>query len=86
MEMENMSKTSYNQNYLNKINNNLITNNADQIQSEIQMHMNKTNYNQGFLNKNKGEWPGLVPCKFPNSKKIVERPNTTGDYYLSIII
>ena len=46
--------------------------------------MNKTCLNDGIKNKNKGEWPGLHPCKWPTSKKIIDRPNTSDDYYSSI--
>jgi hypothetical protein len=85
--MDQMSKTCYNQSYLKNINddnNNNINNNYKKYTEKIQM--NKTSYNQSYLNKDKGEWPGLIPCKFPTTKKIIERPNTTEDYYLSIII
>lgn len=45
--------------------------------------MSITNYNGVF--KDKGEWPGLVPCKWTTSKKIIDRPKTSEDYYSSII-
>jgi len=48
--------------------------------------MSKTCYKDNLINTNKGEWPGLVPCKFPSSKKILDRPNTSEDYYSSITI
>lgn len=45
--------------------------------------MSKTCFENGIQNKRGGEWPGSIPCKWPTSKKILDRPNTSEDYYSS---
>ena len=47
--------------------------------------MSNTCFEEGIKTKINGEWPGLKPNKWPTSRKIVERPNTSEDYYSSII-
>ena len=48
--------------------------------------MSKTCFAVGIKNRNKEEWEGKIPCKWPTSKKILDKQHIGEDYRLSIII
>lgn len=52
----------------------------------MEILLTNENIGSGTLSsKNIGEWPGIKSCKWTTSKKIIYRPNTSNDYYQSII-
>lgn len=46
---------------------------------------NKETKIDGIPASKAGEWPGIKSCKWPGGKKILDRPNTSDDYFQSIL-
>ncbi len=51
----------------------------------LEIFPNKETLIDGVPSHIAGEWPGIKPCKWSGGMKIIQRPNTSDDYYQSIL-